>query len=246
MKVKITVILFLVFFVSCTKETIRFDIPTREIYNASMEAFENRKYNLAIEGFKRLVFEHPGSELIDESQFYLAESYLNIEDYGNAIVEFRFLIDNFPESPYLDDASFKLGLTYYRSSPPYYLEQGTTEDALKVIDRFIVHFPESEWVDEARKVREKCLDKLSRKELENGKLYYKLGHNKSAEIYLNNMLDTYPSSSYIDEAKFTLGLCYKQLDRKEEAEQIFKQLKEKRGPFSEKADKEFEELNKSR
>lgn len=246
MKILPIAILFSLLLLSCTKETIKPGLPADELFEISKNAFEKKKYGRAIDGFKKLVFEHPGSELIDKAQFYLAESYLNARDYENAVVEYRFLIQNFPESPYLDDAHYKLGLTYYKASPAYYLDQKRTEDALKIIDRFIIRFPESGWIDDAKKLKAKCLDKLSKKELENGKLYYKLGHFESAEIYLNDLLESYPSSSYVDETRFTLALCYRKLGREEEAKEIFKELSEEEGQFTEKAEKELEKISKPR
>lgn len=226
----------------CTKKAIIYDMPTEDLFKISKDAFDNKKYGPAIDGFKKLVFEHPGSEYIDEAQFFLAESYLNTKDYENAVVEYRFLIENFPESPYLDDASYRLGFAYFAASPPYYLEQTKTEDALKIIKKFVVQFPESEWIGEARKVEKKCFDKLSRKELENGKLYFKLGRFNSAEIYFLDILKSYPSSHYIDETKYTLALCYQKQSKNEEAKSLLQELLDTKGRFAEKAKKQLGKL----
>jgi len=238
----ITAFFLSLFLFSCTKKTIRYDMPAKDLFKISKEAFDNKKYDIAIDGFKKLVFEHPGSEYIDEAQFFLAESYMKTKDYENAVVEYRFLIENFPESPYIDDASYKLGLTYFKASPPYYLEQTKTEDALKIIERFAVGFPESEWIEEAREVEKKCLNKLSRKEFENGKLYYKLGHFESAKIYLLDILESYPSSSYMDETKYTLALCYRKQNNIEEARNLLEQLVDEKGSFADKAGKELRRI----
>jgi outer membrane protein assembly factor BamD len=237
-------VIMLIIFASCSKETIKKGLPADELFTLSMEAFEAKKYGKAIDGFKRLVFEYPGSELIDDAQFYLGESYFYSRDYDNAAVEYKFLMQGFPESPFLDDANFKLGLTYFRASPPYYLDQRRTQEALRVIERFMVRFPESELYEEAQNVKEQCLTKLSRKELENGKLYYKLGHYESAEIYLLDLVESYPTSSYVEESRFTLALCYVKLGRDDEAKEILTELSENGGDFSERAEQELEKISK--
>lgn len=233
----------LLVFACCSKDSIKRGLPADELYTISKQAYDNKKFGKAIEGFKRLVFEHPGSELIDDAQFYLGESYFYSKDYENAAVEYRFLMQGFPESPFLDDAHYKLGLTYFKASPPYYLDQRRTQEALRVIERFISRFPESELFDDAQAVREECLSKLSRKELENGKLYYKLGHYESAEIYLMEVVNSYPTSSYFDESRFTLALCYVKLGRNDEAKEILNELSENGGEFSEKAEEELAKLS---
>lgn len=244
MKARTMIVVFLIVFVSCSKERINRGLAADELFTISKEAFDNKKFGRAIEGFKRLVFEHPGSELIDNAQFYLGESYFYTKDYENASVEYKFLMQGFPESPFLDDANYKLALTYFRASPPYYLDQRRTQEALKVIERFLLRFPESELFDDAEDVKEECLSKLSRKDLENGKLYYKLGYYESAEIYLLDVVESYPSSSYVDESHFTLARCYVKLGRDEEAKEILTALSSNGGKFSEKAEKELEKLSK--
>jgi outer membrane protein assembly factor BamD len=244
MKKNILFAIFLLFLLGCTKETIRLGMSAKEIFSLSKEAYEERNYDLAVDGFKKLVFEFPGSELIDESQFFLAESYLGRGDYEDAIIEYRFLIDNFPESPYVDDGNYKLGYAYFKTSPPYYLDQKRTRDALNIINSFIISFPESKNVEEAKEIRSKCLDRLARKELENGRLYLKLGHMESAEIYLKVLLENYSSSIYVEEARFLLAICYKKLDRKEEARMILGELIEENGEYSYKASKELEDIAK--
>ncbi len=236
--------ILLILFIACSKETIKKGLPAEELYRASMEALENKKYGKAIEGFKRLVFEHPGSERIDDAQFYLGEAYFASGDYENAVVEYRFLIQGFPESPWIDDATYKLGLTYFKASPAYYLDQRRTQEALRIIERFLDNFPESDLRDEAASVKNDCENKLSRKELENGRLYYKLGHYGSAELYLLDMLSTYPESSHADESRYMLGLCYVKLGREEEAKEIFGELSKDGNAFSAKAEQELDKLNK--
>jgi outer membrane protein assembly factor BamD len=227
-------------FVCCSKDSIKKGIPADDLFTLSKDAFDNKKYGKAIEGFKRLVFEYPGSELIDDAQFYLGESYFYSNNYEDAAVEYKFLMQGFPESPFLDDANYKLGVTYFRASPAYYLDQRRTQEALRVIERFMTRFPESELYDDAQAVKDECLSKLSRKELENGKLYYKLGHYESAGLYLLDLVENYPTSSYIDESRYVLALCYVKLGRKEEAREILIELSENGGEFSEKAQKELE------
>jgi len=243
-KIRVLSLLITLLLLNCTKETIRQGLPSDELFKLSKEYYDRKKYGTAIDGFKRLIFEHPGSEYIDDAQFYLGDSYLQTHDYENAAVEFRFCIQNFPESPYLDDAHYKLGVTYYKASPAYYLDQRRTHEAVKVIDRFITRFPESELIEEAKGIKEKCFDKLSKKGLENGKLYCKSGHYKSAKIYFDDIIEQYPSSSHIEEARFMLALCYIKLGREEEAKEIFEELAASSGTFSKKAEKELTKLNK--
>jgi len=143
------------------------------------------KYVKAQEEFKRLMFENPGSDYVDDAQYYLAEAYFLNKEYDFAILEYAFLIDNYRGSQYVEEARLKLARCYYGLSKPFYLDQTETQKALDEIELFLAIYPESEHADDALAVKKRCLEKLARKDLEAGKLYTRLRKHKAARIYFD-------------------------------------------------------------
>ncbi len=170
-----------------------------EEFNLGKELYESGKYDEAIERFKNVIYKYPGSRLLEDAQFWLADTYLAKGDYEQAELEYEFLLRNFPNSRFTIKASYSLAITYYKLSPPYPLDQTYTRVALNALDNFIARYADTELAQEARRMRIKCIDKLVRKELETARLYNKVDKPEAALFYLNGILDKYPETTLKDE-----------------------------------------------
>jgi outer membrane protein assembly factor BamD len=231
-----------VFLVGCggNKSLVRLDAEDQ--FQLAKEAFDRGKYHEAIDEFKRVLFEHPGSHLVDDAQYYLAESYMIMEDYSQGVIEYEYLIRNFPESSFVDKAHYQLGVAHYRQSPPHYLDQTDTEKAIEVFKNFLTQFPESKYVPEVENFLFLSKEKLAKKTLENGRLYRKRKEYSSAIIYLQSLLHDYSDSKYRREATYLLGECFELMGDKEEALRIFRELLNGEDRFVEKAKEKIEKL----
>lgn len=77
----------------------------------------SREYSSAVREFARLIELHPGSPLLPEAQFRLAEAYFYVARYKDAASEFGRFISNYPASPFaaaakalLDDSKQKAAI----------------------------------------------------------------------------------------------------------------------------------------
>jgi outer membrane protein assembly factor BamD len=193
--------------VGCASKEVVIHLDAKDEFRFAKENFDKKKYGRAAEGFKRLIFNHPGSEYVEEAQYLLGKSYFLKRAYPEAAQEYEFLLKSFPESRFADDAHFELALIYYKQSPKSYRDQSITKNALNYFEDFLTQYPESDRVEEAKEYRTKCIDKLVKKEFATAKLYMKLGHRKSAIIYLEDILKKYPSNSYLEEINRLLEIC---------------------------------------
>jgi len=220
-------------------------LDAEDQFKIAKEAFDRRKYQDAVEEFKRVLFEHPGSGYVDDAQFYLAESYRLMEDFSEAISEYQFLIRNFPESPYVEDAQFQRGVAHWRLSPPYYLDQTDTEEAIGVFEEFKKKYPDSKLLPEVENSLFLAQEKLARKSLENGGHYRKRKEFSSAIIYLKFLLAEFPDSKFRREATFLLAECYEGTGRKEEALASYRELLVGEDEYVTKAKERIEKLENS-
>lgn len=194
---------------SCTRRKPIPEIDPEDEFKLAKKAFEQEKYDRAIEGFKRVVFRHPGSKWAEESQYRLAQAAFFKKDYEQAQMEFDFFIKSYPRSRFTDDAAFELALCYFKQALPYYLDPSLISRARAELQAFIKKYPESKWAQKAREYEQKCIDELVKKELETAKLYIKMGKPESAVIYLNDIKANYPENSYSEEVSRLLKKCEK-------------------------------------
>jgi outer membrane protein assembly factor BamD len=194
---------------SCGKHIARIAPTAREQFDIAKIDFDKKHYLPAIEGFQKVIFNYPGSNLIDTAQYFLALSYFENEEYELAGVEFSRLVSNYPRSEYVDDAQYMAGVCYFKNTPSHYgLDQEDSKKAIAAMEDFIVENPDSPLIDEARKVILEARTRLARKDYENAYLYFKLEDFKAAEIYFQLVIDNYTDTEYGAKALFKVAEIY--------------------------------------
>jgi outer membrane protein assembly factor BamD len=166
-------------------------------YSQAMKDFEKKRYVSAIEGFQRVIFNFPGSTVVDTAQYYLGMSHFNNGDYELAAVEFNRLQMNYPKSAWVDDAQYMSGICYYKNTPRHYaLDQEDLKKAIKTMEDFIIDNPDSPLIEEVRRIILEARTKLAQKEYDSGLFYFKVSEFKAAAIYFQLVVDDYTDTKY--------------------------------------------------
>jgi tol-pal system protein YbgF len=82
------------------------------LYRKSFEALRAGRHAEAVQGFREFMHAYPGHDLADNSQYWLAECYYDRKDYGQAVREFRRVIEQYPNGNKVPDALLKVGFSY--------------------------------------------------------------------------------------------------------------------------------------
>ncbi|MFH1478673.1 MAG: outer membrane protein assembly factor BamD [Candidatus Omnitrophota bacterium] len=181
-------------------------------FNIGLEFFSGRKYNVlgplkvpakdkAIEIFK-MVFENaPYGKYADISIFNAGISYKDIEDYQNAIIMFKDLIDKYPNSEYVDKARYYLAESSRLVSlnPDY--DQTSTVVAREEFKDFIKKYPESPLSKDAKSIVSKLEDKEAESIYNTAKFYESRHKPESAMIYYQDLAQNYPNTKWADLAR---------------------------------------------
>jgi tol-pal system protein YbgF len=88
----------------------------RDNYQAAFELLKDQQYEQAASAFKQFQSSYPDSQLADNAQYWLAESYYVTQKYDEALRHFEVVIDNFPRSRKVPDALLKMGFCNYELS----------------------------------------------------------------------------------------------------------------------------------
>jgi len=230
----------------CGSRRIAVRVSADDQFELAKNRFDSKKYSEAAESFKRVIFEHPGSDLVDDAQHYLAECYFLMGDYTQAREEYTFLLDNLPHSPYRAQAFFRLGVCYYRSSSPHQLNQSQTRKALEIFEDFATRFPDSELLPQAQEYKRSCLERLAEKQLEAGKHYLRMGKYSSAEIYLRDGIQSFPDSRHVKEFHLLLGECYEKQGETDKALLAYREVAQGNDEFANTARKRLEKMEEKR
>lgn len=85
----------------------------RDNYQAAFELLKEQRYDDAAMAFEQFLESYPDSQLADNAQYWLAESYYVTDQFEEALNEFAVVIDQYPRSRKVPDALLKTGYANY-------------------------------------------------------------------------------------------------------------------------------------
>ncbi len=90
----------------------------RRLYETAYADYTAGQWSLAVQGFETYLKTYPKSELADDAQYYVGESYSGDSKFREAVAAYERVIRDYPQSDILPDAWYKVGITYERLAQP--------------------------------------------------------------------------------------------------------------------------------
>jgi tol-pal system protein YbgF len=85
----------------------------RDNYQAAFELLKEQRYEPAALAFQQFLVSFPDSQLADNAQYWLAESYYVTDRFEDALQQFEIVINDHPRSRKVPDALLKVGYCNY-------------------------------------------------------------------------------------------------------------------------------------
>lgn len=85
----------------------------RDNYQAAFELLKEQRYEPAAMAFGQFLKSFPDSQLADNAQYWLAESYYVTAEFDEALREFQVVVNDYPRSRKVPDALLKMGYCNY-------------------------------------------------------------------------------------------------------------------------------------
>jgi outer membrane protein assembly factor BamD len=202
---------------SCGKKLAKDTFTAERYFEYAKGLFDKGKYLDAITEFTVITLKFSGNPVVDDAQFYLAESHYKSDEYLIAVAEYQKLVNDYPESPYVPEAFYKMGMSFFKLSQRPELDQEYTLKALRQFQNFIEAYPESSYREKAEKQLYTLRSKLARKQLMGANVYRKMGIYDSAIIYYNILLEKYYDTPAAEKALFWKAECQYKLKLYDEA-----------------------------
>lgn len=182
----------------------RFDPTPEGEFEQAYYHYDKGDYTKSIEMFKQLIYKYPGSELVEQARYYLADSYFLNEDFILASTEFELLNREFPQGQFADIALFKAGLSYAAMSRRAERDQSETRKALDTFQTLLTKYPNTEYADTVMAHIDNLNSKMALKEFMIAEFYYEREIYDSAIIYLKSVISNYPESDVMPKALYCL------------------------------------------
>ncbi len=114
-----------------------------DLYKDAYETLQRGEIDGARRKFEAFLKQYPNTELSDNAQFWIGETYYLKKDFEKAILEYEKAIAKYPEGDKIPAALFKQALAF--------LELGDKTNARNLLRRVIEKYPNSDQAERAKK-----------------------------------------------------------------------------------------------
>ncbi|MGF1670891.1 MAG: outer membrane protein assembly factor BamD [Balneolaceae bacterium] len=199
MKKFIGIVTLFVIYSACSSSNMIRPGDTLDVaFEKARNMYEQEKYSDAASAFETVVSIGRGTDIGQEAQFLLAETYFKDRRYMLAAAEYERYALFYPNSPRREEIDFKTGKSYYELSPRYKLDQTNTYKAIERFRLFNSRYPSSERVQEAGEIITELRTKLARKKFEAANFYMRTNRYRSAVLYYDLVIDEFPETEWAE------------------------------------------------
>ncbi len=165
-------------------------------YRTSFVGINMSGENAAVEIFRQIIENAPYGKFAAASQYKIGLVNKAKGFFQDANKEFQKVVDNYPESEWAEPAKFQIALCADRSSLDASYDQTLTEEAKEKFREFASKHPDAELSGQATERIGALRDKEAESQYLVGQFYEKKKAYKSAKIYYNYVVKSYPKSPW--------------------------------------------------
>ena len=155
----------------------------------------------AVEIFKKVVENAPYGKFAEEAQFKLGEALKKSERYEEAIQAFHKIVEDYPKSKFVTQAMYEESNCAYKASLRPAYDAAATDNAIKTFDKFVRSNKDADLAKNADTTMKRLKDNVAEKSFRAAEFYESQGKTQAAIIYYQDVIDTYPDSTFADKSK---------------------------------------------
>ncbi len=151
--------------------------------------------------FESVINDAPYGPYAAPSYFHIGLARQKQKNWQASINAYNMILDKYPASNLADDAQYQIGYAWYQASSDPEYDQSAAQKSIEAFEDYIVRFPKSEKVAQAKDYIELMSAKQVRGSLNIAKFYETQNNPKAAYIYYNEVVQKSPDSKEAQEAK---------------------------------------------
>jgi outer membrane protein assembly factor BamD len=203
--------------------------PPEEVYQRALQKIEKKKYYSARNLLQSLLPRIPPEdrELLPKVQLAIADAFFKdrgLLNYGEALNGYRNFLTYFPDHERADHARFMVGMSLFEQVLAPDRDQALTLRAIDEFRKLEAAYPDSPYVERARRKIEECYDLLAEHERLVARFYQRRKVWNAAIDRYRSILVQYPRVSNTHLVLFDLGVCLLATGKRTEAEAFFDRL----------------------
>lgn len=204
--------------------------PTNEqLYTASLDRFQKKKWDDAVTGFEKLTLDLSGGDtLLSRAHWYLAKAHTARAEHLLAAQEYSKLAESFSDDSLADDALFESGLSYWKLWRRPGLDPQYGQLAQVQFRMLTTLYPDSPLRQKADSELKRLDEWFATKDYDTGDSYYRRKAFDSAIIYFRDVVKNYPNTDKARQAMVRMVQAYRSpvMNYREDAREVCATLHE--------------------
>jgi outer membrane protein assembly factor BamD len=172
----------------------------KKIYSEALDKFENGDFNESIELFKILEQNYSYSSFAPKSLLMRAYIYYESSRYLNSLNVLKKFKERYPGNPNIAYTEYLIAMCLFDQIQLPSLSQQNSILAMKQFKKIISQYPNSLYAEDARYKIDLIQEQLAGKEMYLARFYMKKEKWISSIYRLQNILNNYQDTIFIDEA----------------------------------------------
>ena len=187
----------------------------QELAWEGMDAYENGKYDKAIEKFQKLKDYYPFSKYAILAELKIADAHYQREEYEEAVFAYENFEQLHPRNEAIPYVIYQTGRCYYDQIDTPDRDQTSAKKALEAFQRLIKQFPRDQYSIRAAEHIDTAQKSLAGHAYVVGVFYYRTKHYKAALHRFMSIISDYPDVGYHQKALEYIARCEASIAKEE-------------------------------
>jgi outer membrane protein assembly factor BamD len=183
-------------------------VPAAALYQKALDDMDRQYYNTAIKSLEQLDRQHPRDPILEKSKLMQVYANYRSNKLNEAILAADRFLAIYPNGKDVPYVLYLKGNSYFAQIKDITRDQQLSKDAIDTYSLLINTYPKSEYAKDAKDKLLVAYDQLAGKEMSVGRYYLGSGQYTAAINRFRVVIETWQTSTHIEEALYRLTEGY--------------------------------------
>ncbi|HCP46623.1 MAG TPA: hypothetical protein DIU15_11295 [Deltaproteobacteria bacterium] len=201
-----------------SRKKVRVAETPEQLYNRGLRQMRRGYYDEAVLSFDKVRNHFPFNQYSVLAELRVADCLYEKSAFAEAVDAYRQFARLHPRHPEVDYVVYRIARSEFKLAPSVaQRDQSHTVRGLKRLKGFVERFPDSIYLEEVQRLREKAELRLVRRATQVGHFYWKRKAWKAAERRYRLAYEQFPDSKLAVRCRYRQAVCLWNLGRQQEA-----------------------------
>ncbi len=193
-------------------------IPADQLYNEALANIDAGDFRQAKLKFKKLDRQHPYSNYAKKSGVMSTYLAYRAGDYSESVSQGKRFVQLYPSNSEAPYAQYLVGMSYFRQIQDITRDQDSARKAYQTMNELVERYPESEYVEDAKRKMRISKDQLAGQEMLVGRYYLERNEYLASINRFRGVVERFDDTRHVEEALARLTESYYALGLTQEAQ----------------------------